>query len=70
MTTATPLSNTDRLIKSFEATTKAGHASMDFMVGKYTGNGTSVVNALRRRGFKVTRNVCPGSYRIEAGAAA
>ena len=68
MTTA--LSNTDRLIKSFEATTKAGLASMDFSVGKYTGNGPGVVAALRRRGLKITRNTTPGSYRMESGSAA
>jgi hypothetical protein len=36
------------------------------MVGKYTGNGSSVVAALRRRGYMVTR--VPGvraAYRLQ-----
>lgn len=47
------MTNTDRLIKSLELGARAGNPTMTFMVGKYTGNGTSVVAALRRRGYRV-----------------
>lgn len=49
------MTNTERLVVQLEHTAKCGVPCMDFMVGKYTGNGASVVGALRRRGFKVER---------------
>lgn len=49
--------NTERLISSLETATAMGYSTVDFMVGKYTGNGPSVVAALRKRGFKVDRRI-------------
>ena len=48
-------SNTDRLIANFEHAEREGCLPVNFMVGRYTGNGPSVVPALRRRGFIVER---------------
>lgn len=42
------MTNTERLIANLGT-----QPSITFMVGKYTGNGNSVVAALRRRGYKV-----------------
>lgn len=50
------LSNTERLIADLENAEKLGHQSVHFMTGKNTGNGPSVVAALTRRGFDVTRS--------------
>lgn len=47
------LTNTQRLILSFEHAEKFGDLPLRFLVGRYTGNGPSVVAALRRRGYKV-----------------
>jgi hypothetical protein len=59
--------NTERLIKSLEFAVENGHRTVDFMVGKYTGNGPSVVAALRARGYKVDRRI--GGYTLRSGAA-
>lgn len=59
------MTNTERLIKNFEACREQGFYC-GFMTGKYTGNGPSVVAALRRRGYKVER-LGVGSYQIVAG---
>ncbi len=50
-----PMTNTEQLVEQLERTAKSGVPCMVFMVGKYTGNGPSVVGALRRRGFRVER---------------
>jgi len=60
-----PISNTERLIASLEFSSRFGVPYVTFSVGKYTGNGPSVVAALRRRGFKVDRCVTPGTYKLE-----
>jgi len=49
------MTNTERLLANLEHSAKAGVSCMEFMVGKYTGNGPSVVEALRRRGVRVER---------------
>lgn len=49
------MTNTERLIQSLEHSAKAGTPSVTFTVGRYTGNGPSVVAALRRRGYRVDR---------------
>lgn len=64
MSSQAHLSNTDRLIKNYEACQRAG-VICRFSVGKYTGNGPSVVAALRRRGYAVER-LPSGSYEIAA----
>ena len=51
------VTNTERLIKSLETAIANGHSEVDFMVGRYTGNGPSVVTALRARGFVVNRRI-------------
>lgn len=58
------MTNTERLIMAFEHGLKYGHVQMVFTVGRYTGNGVAVVPALRRKGFKIVRNIrtCPQSY--------
>ncbi len=63
------MSNTDRIIASLVAAQKFGATFLEFRIGKYTGNGTSVVAALRRRGFAVTR-IPGGSYRVYGEGAA
>lgn len=65
---ATMLSNTDRLIANFEHAEREGCLPVNFMVGRYTGNGPSVVAALRRRGFSVERTI--HGYAITARAVA
>lgn len=67
-TTTTAISNTDRLIASFEHAEQVGLLPVNFMVGRYTGNGPSVVAALRRRGFTVDRTT--GGYAITGRSAA
>lgn len=49
------MTNTDQLIGFLEAAerTNGGSAEVHFNVGKFTGNGPSVIPALRRRGFNV-----------------
>lgn len=61
------MTNTERLIKSLEYAKNSGRNYIDFMVGKYTGNGPSVVAALRRRGFKVDKVPAGGvaCYRLQ-----
>jgi hypothetical protein len=49
--------NTERLIKDLETSIANGIDSVNFMVGKNTGNGPSVVAALRARGYTVDRKV-------------
>lgn len=49
------MTNTERLIADLEHCTEYGKPHVYFQVGKYTGNGPSVVAALRRRGYSVTR---------------
>ncbi len=58
-------SNTDRLISDLELSVANHVDHVDFEVGKYTGNGPSVVAALRRRGFEVSKR-SPGTYRLHA----
>lgn len=62
------MTNTERLIYSLEAGIKAGQDSLTFLVGRYTGNGPSVVAALRRRGYQVDRVPAGGvtCYRLSA----
>lgn len=48
------MTNTDRLINDYN-NCQAHGCNCRFAVGKYTGNGPSVVAALRRRGFTVTK---------------
>lgn len=62
------MTNTERLIENFQHCAKEGVVCR-FMVGRHTGNGPSVVAALRRRGYSVG---CTGtgSYEITAGPAA
>ena len=62
------MTNTERLIKAFEHGQKFGYPEMDFAVGRYTGNGIAVVEALRRRGYSVERNpnTLPQSYTLKS----
>jgi hypothetical protein len=63
------MTNTDRLIASLEDAKKAGSDHLYFYVGRYTGNGSSVVAALRRRGFTVDRiPSSSGGYRLSGSA--
>lgn len=64
------MTNTERLIASLEHAVKFGYPDITFAVGKYTGNGVAVVEALRRRGYTVQRNprTCPQSYTLKAKA--
>ena len=62
------MTNTQRLIASLDHAIMYGIPHIDFMVGRYTGNGPTVVAALRRQGYKVTK-VPSGrvsTYRLEA----
>ena len=63
------VTNTERLIKELDHAIRFGLDHIDFKVGKYTGNGTSVVAALRRRGFKVSKVPAGGVtvYRLKKG---
>ena len=60
------MTNTERLIASLENAKKSGASEVTFYVGRYTGNGPSVVAALRRRGFKVEkqRSASNALYRL------
>lgn len=60
------MTNTERLIASLENAKKSGVNEVTFYVGRYTGNGPSVVAALRRRGFKVEkqRSASNALYRL------
>ena len=57
------MNNTQRLEACLAHAIAAGVYHVDFMVGRYTGNGTSVVAALRRRGYRVSRH--GAGYRME-----
>lgn len=61
------MTNTQRLIQTLEQAEQFGIPSVEFAVGAYTGNGPSVVAALRRRGFTVVRVPEAGltAYRLE-----
>lgn len=48
------MTNTERLIKDFEAS-QEHNLNCRFAVGRYTGNGIAVVAALPRRGYTVTK---------------
>lgn len=48
------MTNTERLMAGFDHC-KAQGSSLRFATGRYTGNGTAVVEALRRRGYTVNR---------------
>lgn len=48
------MTNTERLISEHATCQKHG-VNCRFAVGKYTGNGPTVVPALRRRGYTVTK---------------
>lgn len=58
------ITNTDKLIAEFSLVEHNGGSVMRFSVGKNTGNGPSVVAALRRRGFEVGRVPVSGSYEM------
>lgn len=62
------MTNTDRLIATLEHANRNGTNCIDFYVGRYTGNGASVVGALRRRGYRV-EYLQPGQYRLHAKSA-
>jgi len=65
------MTNTERLISSLEQAVAQGEAAITFMVGKYTGNGPSVVAALRRRGYRVDPiGGSSATYRLHQKAAA
>ena len=61
------MTNTERLIYSLECAIKSGMPHLNFMVGRYTGNGPAVVAALRRRGYQVTKVPAGGvtCYRLQ-----
>lgn len=59
------MTNTERLIASIERCKTLGIKEFVFMVGRYTGNGPSVINALRRRGYKVQKTGAPGTYSVD-----
>lgn len=63
------MTNTERLIATMEHAVKCGYPCITFAVGKHTGNGPSVVEALRRRGYSVDRvpQTCPPSYILAPG---
>ncbi|AGN82351.1 MULTISPECIES: hypothetical protein [Pseudomonas] len=48
------MTNTERLIEEFKHC-KAHGVTLRFATGRNTGNGPSVVEALRRRGYTVNR---------------
>lgn len=59
------MTNTERLIYSLDCAKKSGVNYLNFYVGSQTGNGPSVVAALRRRGFSVERiPASRGGYRL------
>ena len=62
------MSNTERLIDTLVHNTNHGVPEVVFAVGRYTGNGASVVNALRRRGYVVERTSIrsPMTYTLKA----
>lgn len=64
------MTNTERLIASLGHAAKSGRSYVDFLVGRYTGNGPAVVAALRRRGYKVSKVPADGvaCYRLEEQA--
>lgn len=60
------MTNTERLISELNKSNCAGLDHFDFYVGKYTGNGPSVVGALRRRGYTVEKLAQKNGYRLTA----
>lgn len=48
------MNNTERLMLAFANCQRHGE-TLRFATGRYTGNGTAVVEALRRRGYTVNR---------------
>ena len=57
--------NTQRLEADIAASAKRGDGSIHFYVGRHTGNGPSVLNALRRRGY-VVQHAAGGGYTARA----
>lgn len=57
------MTNTESVIKGLESCQRHGIQTMTFRVGKNTGNHPSVIAALRRRGYQVTRNA-NGTYSV------
>ncbi|ASJ88826.1 hypothetical protein ACEP6V_20845 [Pseudomonas aeruginosa] len=51
------MTNTERLIGYFEEAEKHNALPVRFNVGRNTGNAPSVIAALRRRGFEVSRGL-------------
>lgn len=60
------MTNTDRLIATYQHHIQYSDEPMTFAVGRYTGNGASVVAALQRRGYTVVRTSHPQTYAITA----
>ena len=62
------MTNTEKLIADLECCKKNGVHHVDFMVGRYTGNGPAVVAALRRRGYAVSKIPAgrAAMYRLES----
>lgn len=58
------MTNTERLVKGFQQCQAQG-VTYRFATGRYTGNGTVVVEALRRRGYTVSRSY----YEVASGPA-
>lgn len=61
---AKELTNTERLIANIKHCMENGNTTMHFYVGRYTGNGPSVVAALRRRGYSVSKTNVRGRYEV------
>lgn len=60
------MTNTERLISELIKANCAGFGHLDFYVGKHTGNGPSVVGALRCRGYTVEKLAQRNRYRLIA----
>ena len=57
------MTNTESIIKGLESCQRHGIKTMQFRVGKNTGNNPSVIGALRKRGYLVERKP-GGGYTI------